>query len=225
MRISQILRAITLPSLFLRATAIKPVSAFTGHASLDTRADNKTICGSETGSTGLITNWYCAGDTPQCCRDTTETLEEDIPWNCIPADGVCCGHGDYCGGRINATCVRDGSGYACLSDSGFEVPTIVGNTPEMESDHSNVEGYKDKDKDEGAAASLGWKIEVWAAWGVDCSDVPPITLYHRARGRPLIKEKALVEFVVNQDALGRPVRFNLVRQPALANRSSKRCSP
>lgn len=62
--------------------------------------------------------------------------------------------------------MRDGSDYVCLGDSGFEVPTIIGNTPEMESDYSNVEGHKDKDEDEGTATRTGWKVGVWAAWGV-----------------------------------------------------------
>ena len=118
------------------------------------------------GSSGLITNWYCKGSAPQCCRDSRETLKEGIPWNCIPADGVCCGHGDYCSASINAICKRDKSGYECWAESGAEVPTIVGNTPEMESDYSNVRGHKDEGEDESSATKSAWKAEVWAAWGM-----------------------------------------------------------
>ena len=61
----------------------------------------------------------------------------------------------------------------------------------------------------------------------DHSEVPRTTLQHRARGRPSLKdkaqnqqylstyeEKALVTFILQQDALGRPVRIKYV--PSIA---------
>ncbi|OWY47076.1 hypothetical protein AALT_g11020 [Alternaria alternata] len=128
--------------------------------------EEQAIMACFSGSSGLITNWYCEGSAPQCCRDSRETLKEGIPWNCIPADGVCCGHGDYCSASINAICKRDKSGYECWAGSGAEVPTIVGNTPEMESDYSNVRGHKDEGEYESSATKSAWKAEVWAAWGM-----------------------------------------------------------
>lgn len=76
----------------------------------------------------------------------------------------------------------------------------------------------------------------------DRGDVPRTTLQHRARGRRskkekaqsqhylyISEEKALIKFLVQQDALGRPVRikhvrsivFSLARQRTLAERPSK----
>jgi hypothetical protein len=62
----------------------------------------------------------------------------------------------------------------------------------------------------------------------DHSDIPRTTLQHRARGRRSLKEKAqsqqylyqweekaLVKFLVQQDALGRPVRVKYLRSIAL----------
>lgn len=74
------------------------------------------------------------------------------------------------------------------------------------------------------------------------SNVPHSTLHHRARGRPSLvqkaqsqqyltpwEEKALVKFLVQQDALGRPVRikyissiaFNLARRRTTSERPLK----
>ncbi|KAJ4146825.1 hypothetical protein LMH87_001384 [Akanthomyces muscarius] len=53
-------------------------------------SSGKNVCGSETSASGLKTNYYCEGDEPVCCRDSTTTLKDGIPWACIPEDGLCC---------------------------------------------------------------------------------------------------------------------------------------
>lgn len=118
------------------------------------------------GASGLKTNWYCAGEEPVCCRDSTTTWDEGIPWACIPADGLCCGHGDYC--SSGSTCVRDGSDYACRSSSGHELSSLVGNTPEGESDWSGVDGGDDDDDDDkkGAASTLRLRLPMMEACGI-----------------------------------------------------------
>ncbi|KAF1833221.1 hypothetical protein BDW02DRAFT_631364 [Decorospora gaudefroyi] len=171
MRTHQILCMTLVAPNILHATAQEPASAWTAKEAVEPRADNKTICKTERSDSGLITNWYCAGERSECCKDNSDS---SIGFRCIAPEDMCCGNGEFCFASLGGICMSDGDGgYECLFDNGLDLPADIGRTPEFELDRSNVDGNdgnegsdEGSEDNEGTATKLGWHSEIVWLWGI-----------------------------------------------------------